>query len=89
MRKPKIVSLEPMQKELEPKTYYWCACGHSKAQPFCDGSHNTLGGGFTPVKFEIEEKKEVWLCMCKHTGNPPFCDGMHCKLEEYREKEEK
>jgi CDGSH-type Zn-finger protein len=86
MKKPKIASLEPMQLELEPKAHYWCACGHSEKQPFCDGTHKSADIGITPIKFEIDETKEIWLCMCKHTGNPPFCDGMHCKLEEYKEK---
>ena len=86
MKKPKVASLEPIQLELKPKTYFWCSCGHSKNQPFCDGSHKTTDTGCTPMMFEIKETKEIWLCMCKHTGNPPYCDGMHCKLEEYKDK---
>jgi CDGSH-type Zn-finger protein len=86
VNKPKISSLEPKQLKLEPKSYWWCACGHSSQQPFCDGTHNSEADGITPVKFDIIEEKEVWLCMCKHTGNPPYCDGMHCKLEEYKDK---
>ena len=31
----------PIAIEVEKgKSYYWCACGRSKKQPFCDGSHN-------------------------------------------------
>ena len=82
MKDPKIAGRGPQQIKLEPKTHYWCACGHSRNQPFCDGSHNDSGTGITPVKFEIESEKDVWLCMCKRTGNPPFCDGTHNKLEE-------
>ena len=57
------------------KSYFWCACGKSASQPFCDGSHS--GTGFTPVKYEATESKKVFLCGCKATGNPPLCDGSH------------
>lgn len=60
------------------KTYFWCACGRSKNQPFCDGSHK--GTGLTPVQFKPEESKTVWLCGCKHTGSRPMCDGTHKSL---------
>ena len=62
----------------EGKSYFWCACGKSANQPFCDGSHK--GTEFTPVKFEITEARKVWLCGCKHSNDPPFCDGSHKKL---------
>ncbi|WP_455222388.1 CDGSH iron-sulfur domain-containing protein [Kaarinaea lacus] len=62
----------------EGKTYYWCACGRSKNQPFCDGSHQ--GTGFEPVGFTAEKTDTVYLCGCKKTGNKPFCDGTHNKL---------
>jgi len=78
MAEPKAADNKPKVMELEPKTYYWCACGESKNQPFCDGSH-AKAGEFTPVEFKMEEKKTVALCMCKRTGNPPFCDGSHAK----------
>lgn len=60
------------------KTYFWCSCGSSKNQPFCDGSHK--GTGFTPVKFTAEETKRAALCQCKASANQPFCDGSHTKL---------
>lgn len=63
---------------LDAGDYYWCACGRSANQPFCDGSHK--GTGITPVVFKIEEKKDVWLCNCKNTSNNPFCDGTHRSL---------
>ncbi len=78
MEEPKVADKKPMVMETEPGTYYWCACGRSEKQPFCDGSHK--GTGITPVKTEIEEKKQVAWCMCKHTDNKPFCDGSHKKV---------
>jgi len=55
--------------------YYFCTCGHSDNQPFCDGSHK--GTSFTPKAFTVEKDEEVYLCQCKHTSNAPFCDGAH------------
>ncbi|MBL4908308.1 MAG: CDGSH iron-sulfur domain-containing protein [Sneathiella sp.] len=63
----------------EGKSYLWCACGQSKKQPFCDGSHK--GTSFSPVKFVAEKDKDVFLCMCKHSNKKPFCDGSHNKLD--------
>ena len=62
----------------EGKTYYWCACGRSKNQPFCDGSHQ--GTGFEPIAFTPEKTDTVYLCGCKRTSDRPFCDGTHQKL---------
>ena len=59
------------------KSYYWCACGRSKNQPFCDGSHK--GTEFSPVEYKAEETKKKFFCSCKQTDNPPFCDGSHNK----------
>lgn len=78
MADPKVAAKVPAVLELEAGKYYWCACGKSAKQPFCDGSHQ--GTEFTPMELVIEEKKKVALCQCKHTGNPPFCDGTHTKL---------
>lgn len=57
------------------ETYYWCACGKSKSQPLCDGSHK--GGEFSPVKYIADETKTVYFCGCKATKNQPLCDGSH------------
>ena len=59
------------------KDYWWCACGKSKNQPFCDGSHK--GSEFSPVQYTAPESRTVWFCVCKKTGSPPFCDGSHSK----------
>lgn len=78
MAEPRIAQSEPYETELEPGTYWWCACGQSSDQPFCDGSHK--GSGITPVKFQIENKTKVWLCGCKQSADQPFCDGSHKTL---------
>jgi CDGSH iron-sulfur domain-containing protein 3 len=78
MSEPIIADKKPAVLELEAGTYYWCTCGQSKNQPFCDGGHK--GSEFTPQVFELTEKKRVALCQCKYTANSPFCDGVHSKL---------
>jgi CDGSH-type Zn-finger protein len=75
MKTPAIAQKFPAVQKAEKGTYHWCACGKSKAQPFCDGSHK--GTEFAPLKVEITEAKTVAWCQCKHTKNPPFCDGSH------------
>jgi CDGSH-type Zn-finger protein len=74
----KIAAPFPAAVTLEAGTYFWCACGRSSNQPFCDGSHK--GTGLTPVSFTIDGKKSVFLCQCKQTRNKPFCDGSHKNL---------
>ena len=77
MTEPISSQNSPYEVELEAGTYWWCACGRSKTQPFCDGSHQSTD--ITPVEFNIEEKKTVWLCGCRKSGNKPMCDGTHKK----------
>ncbi len=68
----------PYQVDVEEgKTYYWCACGRSASQPFCDGSHK--GTDIEPTAFTAEKTEAVYLCGCKKTANAPFCDGTHNK----------
>lgn len=78
MSNPEIAQKSPYVVELEAGTYWWCACGKSKTQPFCDGSHQ--GSDFAPVKLELTAKAKVALCGCKHSAKKPYCDGTHNKL---------
>ena len=76
---PRVPQKSPYAVEVEAgKSYFWCACGQSKKQPFCDGSHK--GSGFSPVKWEAPESKAVYFCGCKHSASQPLCDGTHKKL---------
>jgi CDGSH-type Zn-finger protein len=76
---PVIAKKGPFVAEVEAgATYYWCACGRSKNQPFCDGSHE--GTGLEPVPFTAQKNEKAYLCGCKQTANPPYCDGTHNKL---------
>jgi CDGSH-type Zn-finger protein len=79
MTTPKIAQKAPYPIEVEAgKSYFWCSCGQSAKQPFCDGSHK--GSEFTPEKFTAEESKKIFFCGCKATGKSPVCDGSHNKL---------
>jgi CDGSH-type Zn-finger protein len=79
MEEPQIAQKSPYQVDVEAgKSYFWCACGRSKNQPFCDGSHK--GTGLSPVQYKPDETKTVWLCGCKRTKTRPMCDGTHKSL---------
>lgn len=71
-----VAAKVPAKVDLEAgKDYWFCTCGLSSAQPFCDGAHK--GSGFAPQKFSAEQSGPAWLCQCKKSANPPFCDGSH------------
>ncbi len=79
MSSPSIAQKAPFPVQVEiGKSYFWCACGKSAKQPFCDGSHK--GSEFSPVKFDATESKTVYFCGCKHSHKAPLCDGSHQKL---------
>ena len=74
--KPTRAGDAPLAVKLQAgQDYYWCACGKSGNQPFCDGAHD--GSSFAPVSFNVNESGEAHLCTCKQTKNPPYCDGSH------------
>ena len=77
--KPVIAQSSPYATEVEEgRTYFWCACGRSKSQPFCDGSHK--GTGLAPVKYTAEASRKVFFCGCKQSARAPLCDGAHKAL---------
>ena len=79
MEKALVAQKSPYEVEVEAgRKYAWCACGRSRAQPLCDGSHK--GTGLNPVIFTAEKSQTVYFCGCKQTGDRPFCDGTHSSL---------
>jgi CDGSH-type Zn-finger protein len=79
MASPDIPQKAPYAIDVEAgKSYWWCACGKSRKQPFCDGSHKDTA--FTPVEFKAEKSEKVFFCGCKHSAAKPLCDGSHKKL---------
>ena len=77
--KGQIVQRAPLAAELEAgKTYYWCSCGKSQRQPFCDGSHK--GSEFSPKAYTADKTGTVYLCACKQTNSAPLCDGSHASI---------
>jgi CDGSH-type Zn-finger protein len=79
MDKPEIAQKGPFPVDVEAgRKYWWCACGLSRSQPFCDGSHKTTP--FEPVPWEATESGRKWFCGCKQTAGRPFCDGTHNRI---------
>ncbi len=78
MSEPVCPQKAPYVKREEPGDKWWCACGHSKTQPYCDGSH--AGTGISPMPVKIDKAKTVAWCGCKGTKTKPFCDGSHARM---------
>ncbi len=79
MSQPTIAQKSPFPVKVEAgKTYFWCSCGRSKNQPFCDGAHQ--GSEFTPQPYTAEKDGTVFFCGCKHGQKGALCDGSHSKL---------
>ncbi len=79
MSKPVIVQKAPFPIDVTSgQKLFWCSCGKSEKQPFCDGSHQ--GSEFTPIAFEADADKTLYFCGCKHSKNGAFCDGSHNSL---------
>ena len=79
MAEPQIPQKAPYPVEVEAgKKYFWCSCGKSASQPFCDGSHK--GSEFVPLAYTAESSRTLYFCGCKKTANAPLCDGTHNKL---------
>jgi CDGSH-type Zn-finger protein len=79
MTEPVVAARAPAKVTLEAgKDYWWCVCGMSKNQPFCDSTHK--GSGLAPMKYTPEKAGDYWLCVCKHSAKKPLCDGTHKTL---------
>ena len=79
MAEPTVAGTAPIAIDVQAgKSYYWCSCGKSKRQPFCDGAHK--GSEFVPTEYKATETTQVYFCACKRSGKGPLCDGSHKTL---------
>ncbi|MFO0995641.1 MAG: CDGSH iron-sulfur domain-containing protein [Alphaproteobacteria bacterium] len=79
MAEPVPAQKAPYAVDVEAgRTYYWCACGRSKKQPYCDGAHKEVG--LQPLAFTPDKTQKVYLCGCKASAKKPYCDGTHSRI---------
>ncbi len=79
MSEPVVAQKSPFKQELEAgQSYFWCACGYSDKQPYCNGAHKEHG--MAPMKVDSDKDQTVFFCGCKQTKTPPYCDGTHSSL---------
>jgi CDGSH-type Zn-finger protein len=79
MTEPTVGGTAPIAIDVQAgRSYFWCSCGKSKRQPFCDGAHK--GSEFTPTEYKATETTKVWFCACKRSAKGVLCDGSHKAL---------
>lgn len=79
MDKPICTQKSPYVVDVEAgKTYYYCTCGKSAKQPFCDGAHKDTC--FKAHAWTAEKTGKAYFCGCRASQNAPLCDGSHKEL---------
>jgi len=79
--RPKPQRIKPYIETVKPGKYAWCACGQSKKDPYCDGTHASVEGNFSPIIEVVEKEKKVAWCGCKFASSAPHCNGSHAKYQ--------
>ena len=79
MEKPRIAGYRSKKMDMKPGIYFYCTCGMSKNQPFCNGAHKNTR--FKPTKVTIEKNEMIPWCLCKYSDKGHICDGKHRELK--------
>ena len=62
MAEPEIARRNYYEVDLEPGVeYFWCACGRSASQPFCDDSHEGTEFQPKPIKGGCHAPLSLWM----------------------------